>query len=106
MLRVGAQNREQRATAQGPHLIHLLDVGDHDDDGCALLPHHAPEVGHGADDGSLCGNVHLLLPAVALQPPKASLSGRGLEAAFPGPHASLSLLLGLGGAGLGDRSGG
>lgn len=55
--------------AQGPYLVHLLDVGDHDNDGCVLLPHHAPEVGHSADDGSLCGDVHLLLPTVALQQP-------------------------------------
>lgn len=52
--------------AQGPYLVHLLDVGDHDNDGCVLLPHHAPEVGHSADDGSLRGDVYLLLPTVAL----------------------------------------
>lgn len=62
--------------AQGPYLVHLLDVGDHDNDGCVLLPHHAPEIGHRADDGSLCGDVHLLLPTVALQPVKSSLSGQ------------------------------
>lgn len=50
----------------GPYLVHLLDVGDHDNNGRMLLPHHAPEVGHCADNGSLRGNVHLLLSTVAL----------------------------------------
>lgn len=82
--------------AQGPYLVHLLDVGDHDDDGCALLPHHAPEVGHSADDGSLGGDVHLLLPTVALQPPKSSPSVRsGWEAALPGPIPHLGSSWGL-----------
>lgn len=84
--------------ARGPYLVHLLDVGDHDDDGCALLPHHAPEVDHSADDGSLGGDVHLLLPIVALQPPKSSPVRSGSEAALPGPHSTLRLLLGLVGA--------
>lgn len=85
--------------AQGPYLVHLLDVGDHDDDGCALLPYHAPEVGHSADNGSLGGDVHFLLPTVALQPPKSGPSVRSeSEAAFPGPHPTLKLLLGLVGA--------
>lgn len=71
--------------AHGPYLVHLLDVGDHDNDGCVLLPHHAPEVRHSADDGSLCGDVHFLLPTVALQPAKSSLSGRGQRRHSQGP---------------------
>lgn len=81
--------------AQGPYLIHLLDVGDHDDDGCALLPHHAPEVGHSADDGSLGGDVHLLFPTVALQPPKSSLSGQGRRQRSQGPIPHLGSSWGL-----------
>lgn len=68
----------------GPYLVHLLDVGDHDNDGRVLLPHHAPEVGDRADDGSLSGDVHLLLPTVALRPAKSRLSGS--EEVLPGPH--------------------
>lgn len=48
-----------------------------------LLPHHAPEVADRADDGSLSGNVHLLLPTVALRSAKSRLSGS--DAVFPGP---------------------
>lgn len=68
------------------YLVHLLDVGDHDDDGCVLLPHHAPEVPNRADDGSLSGDVHLLLPTIALRPAKSRLSGPDAVLPGPSPH--------------------
>lgn len=68
------------------YLVHLLDVGDHDDDGRVLLPHHAPEVPNRADDGSLSGDVHLLLPTIALRPAKSRLSGPDVVLPGPSPH--------------------
>lgn len=49
------------------HLILLLQVGDHHYDWAFLLPHHPPEVPHRVHSGTLCGDVGLLLAAVALQ---------------------------------------
>jgi hypothetical protein len=72
------------------YLIHLLDVGDHDNDGCVLLPHHAPEVGNCADDGSLRGDIHLLLSTISLWPVKLSLSGS--KVGLPGPSLHTWLL--------------
>lgn len=74
---------------QGAYLVHLLNVGDHDNDRRVLLPHHAPEVTDRADDGSLSGDVHLLLPTVALWPAKPRLSGQTQYSRDPPPTLRL-----------------
>lgn len=43
----------------------LLQPRHHDHSGCALFPHHPPEITHGLGQGALCGNVGILL-AVAI----------------------------------------
>lgn len=54
-----------------------------------LLPHHAPEVADGADDGSLSGDVHLLFPTVALRPAKSRASGSDAPLPEPSPHTQV-----------------
>ena len=83
----------------GPSISHprshpglLLQPSHHDDGGCALLPHHPPEIAHGFGQGALCGNVGILL-AVAVDvvgvdvvTARDTYGGEGTrESIIPGP---------------------
>lgn len=48
------------------HLAFLLELGDHDDDGAALVPDHLPEVHNGVRHGALCRYVGLWLTFISL----------------------------------------
>ena len=49
-----------------PHLVFLLQVGDHHYDWALLLPHHPPEVAHRVHGRTLGGDVRTLLIAITL----------------------------------------
>ena len=50
-----------------PHLVVLLESGNHDDDATPLLPHHVPEVPHGVQHWPLGGDVGPGSPSVTLE---------------------------------------
>lgn len=57
--------RPQKGPAAQPYPGLLLQPRHHDHCGCALLPHHPPEIAHGLRQRALRGNVGVLL-AVAI----------------------------------------
>lgn len=60
------------------HLVLLLQLGDHDDDGRLLLPGHLPEVVNRVDHRTLCGNEGFLMSEVTLRSEEqAKLSNKG-----------------------------
>lgn len=42
-----------------PHLVLLHQVGEHDDGGHIVVPHHPPEISHCVRHWTLCGDVFL-----------------------------------------------
>lgn len=48
---------EERGGVVSPHLVVLLESGDHDDDAAPLLPHHVPEVSNSVQHRPLGGDV-------------------------------------------------
>ena len=48
------------------YLAFLLELGDHDNDGTALMPDHLPEVHNGVRHGALCRYVGLWLTFISL----------------------------------------
>lgn len=51
----------------GFHLLLLLQLGDHDNGGGSLLPHHFPEVMHGVEHGALGSDVGARCTVVTLR---------------------------------------
>lgn len=47
----------ERGGVVSPHLVVLLESGNHDDDAAPLLPHHVPEVPHSVQHRPLGGDV-------------------------------------------------
>ena len=74
--RCGYGSEKGVGTETGTCLCILLQVGEHDNGGDVVVPHHPPEVTQGVRKGSLCG-YELLLRRVPLLLGRGDMVNRG-----------------------------